>query len=150
MHIKALNFEHAPTAENKYETTPIGKAFVTTLSAQKEQLSRLVNLVYCIWYGEHSFNQIDALVAVEQKNGVDLGTAYHNRIACKNFAMIIGQILERQVLNKIVTSQHFSILVDGTTDVSVTENKLIYLMTITPNGTTELKFFRLEVTSNIL
>ena len=142
MHIKATNLEHSPTAEKLYETSPTEKAFTTTFTVQKDQLSRLVNLVYYLCYGEHSFKQIEALVTLEQKNGIDLGTAYHNRIACKNFTMIIGQLLERQVLDKIKMSQYFTILIDETTDISVTEKELIYLMTITPKGTTEMHFFR--------
>ena len=142
MHIKATSVEHSSTAEKLYETTPIGKAFATIFTVQKDQLFRLVNFVYYLCYGEHSFKQMDNLVALEQKNDINMGTASYNRIACKNFAMIIGHLLERQVLDKIKTSRYFAILIGGTTDISVTEKKLIYVMTISPKRPKETHFFK--------
>lgn len=68
------------------------------------------------------------LVVLQEKNGLDMGNFYRSDNACRRFIQAIYDDLMEKPMHKLQTNVNFfSILIDGATDVSVTENELIYV-----------------------
>jgi len=61
------------------------------------------------------------------KNGLDLGENYRNINGCKTFAASIAQTLVNKQVQELENINFRSILSDGSTDVSVTEQEIVYI-----------------------
>ena len=57
------------------------------------------------------------------------GERYHNEKAAREFVMAIAQVERSTLVNRINDSQFVAILCDGSTDISVQENEIIYVRT---------------------
>ena len=63
-----------------------------------------------------AFANYPALCQLESKNGVEIGTTYHNEIAGKTVCHFIAESM-RDHLKEILSKAHFfSVLMDGSTD----------------------------------
>ena len=57
-----------------------------------------------------------------------LGKVTYIQHKCKEFTCLIGETMRSEVLGSFVQAKYTSILMDGSTDCSVTEKELIYVM----------------------
>ena len=68
----------------------------------KERMCRLFDIAYTIAYKELSFTLCPTLIAIEEKHGVHMGTAYNNNKACRSFighiAGVMRDDMQRQFL----------------------------------------------------
>jgi len=141
MHNKAVNLENKPgSVTDIYQTTPIWRAFAS--DAQRSQVRKLFNIANMICEQELAFTKFESIAKLEGKHGVDVGTAYHNRIACAQFVTIMGEHIESELVKSVRNGSYFSVMIDGATDVTATEKELVYLMFLRADEKPEVRFLR--------
>ena len=91
-----------------------------------------------------SFTKYPALVEVENHHGIAIGNTYTTEHKCREFTCIIGETMRDEILASLKQAKYFSILMDGSTDSSVIEKELIYVMYVNSSGKPEYRFFGLK------
>ena len=79
--------------------------------------------------------------------GLKIGTTYNNDRSAKMFTQAIADTERAMVKTEIEDSKFSSLLRDGGTDLSVTENKIVYVR-VCKQGTISVKFIRCMSTEN--
>ena len=73
------------------------------------------------------------ILKLEEKHGVDIGTAYRNNKSCTTFIDYIGEELGKRLQEKITGVNFFSVLTDGSEDASVSEKEAIFVQYLEKN-----------------
>ena len=74
------------------------------------------------------------LCALEEKNGVDLGSGYKNDKACATFVEYIAQQQSELLTSTLAKAKFFSIQANGSTDVGNVENELFLALYLDPDA----------------
>lgn len=82
---------------------------------------------YFIAKEEMSLSKYPQILNLEEKHGVDIGTAYRNNNSCTSFINYIGKQLENHLEEKLSRANFFSVLTDGSEDASVTEKEAVFV-----------------------
>ena len=87
-------------------------------------------VAYVIAKEELPFSKYPARIEVEKHHGVAIGNTYATEHKCKEFTCLIGESMREELLDSLNRSKYmyFSGLMDGSTDASITEQELIYVM----------------------
>nr|XP_047129522.1 E3 SUMO-protein ligase KIAA1586-like [Hydra vulgaris] len=75
------------------------------------------------------------IIQLEEKHGVVFGQAYKNENTCGVFIDYIALSLAIDLKNKLNTRNFFTILIDGSNDVSIKEKEAIFAVTFNPAPT---------------
>ncbi len=113
------------------------EGFVQMSDIMKEQIKKKFELAYFVAKKELPFTMYEDLVTLEKHHGVDIGNAYVNRIECADFIDYHGEYLSKTLTNDLKEAKFYSVLTDGTTDCSVTEKELVYVLYFNPKQTGE-------------
>ncbi|CAG2240803.1 unnamed protein product [Mytilus edulis] len=98
----------------------------------EDKIKKLITTAYFICKHEKPFTDFPRLIELQEVNGLDMGNFYRSDNAC------------RRCEDAKENDLHFySILIDGATDSSVTENELIYLRFV-ENGRPVNHYFSIE------
>lgn len=66
---------------------------------------------------------------MEDMMGLDLGTSYRSDKQCREFYHFIADVEQKKMAKTVKHSSFVSIVVDGATDSSVTEQEIVYICT---------------------
>lgn len=88
---------------------------------------KLFRTVYCIVKQNFSLRSFEALLQLQECNGLLLGRAYRNRTAACDFIESIATVIHREKIKSIKSGGFFSLLIDGSTDVSVKEQEIVHV-----------------------
>ena len=91
MHAKAVSVERKPTVTDIYRSTPIGRALATASQEQTARVCKLFEVAYMLAKEEIPFTKYPAVLELEKRHGVSLGTAYATEHKCKDFTVVIGK-----------------------------------------------------------
>ncbi len=80
------------------------------------------------------FTKYPAIMELEKRHGVSLGSAYTTEHKCREFTVLIGECTRDKVLDSVRQSHYLAVLIDGSTDSSVVEKVLVYVMYVRPEG----------------
>ena len=146
MHAKALGIasHKAKTLSEIYKTTPIGKALVGATAEERNRVAKLFEIAYFTAIEEIPFSKFPGIVELEKRHGVSLGSTYHTRQKCSDFTEIIADTMQEPVLAALKKADYFSLLVDGSTDSSVTEKELTYVAYLGSSGEAEVHFLAMK------
>ena len=72
-----------------------------------------MNTAYYIACEGEPFTKFPRLCALQEKNGLNMGTNYLNRQSCKVFISSIGEVLLKESCEFIRNARFLSILSDG-------------------------------------
>ncbi|XP_033758057.1 zinc finger protein 862-like [Pecten maximus] len=86
---------------------------------------------FCI---DRSISDKRELCSLQAKNGVDMGSMYRNDKGCKTFIEHIANSEIEKIKKDVMESRYFSVLSDGSTDSSITEQEAVYIRYIGPEG----------------
>ena len=103
-------------------------------------MSKLFDIAYVVAKEEMAFTKYPFLLELEKWLGVPIGNTYAADTKCKEFAMHIGKCFQG-VINEINFSRYIAVLMDGSTDSSVTEKELIYVLLVKADGNVVHPFF---------
>ena len=99
----------------------------------RETLSELHNISFYIVLQRPLFTALQNQVALEKLHGVKFTGTYENEDACKNFIFGISKYLfEENVKKKLHVVNFITILCDGSTDNSVIQQELLYVIFTDP------------------
>ena len=144
MHAKAVNMEQKPTAAEICRSTPLGRAFAMASQDQTACVCKLFEVAYMLAKEEIPFTKYPAVLELEKRHGVSLGTAYATEHKCRDFTILIGESMRDDVLVSVRKSRYLAVLMDGSTDSSVVEKELVYVMFIGSDGKVECRFFSVK------
>ena len=76
MHDKAVNMELQPTRtiNSILTSTPLGKAFASVTTDESNRVGKLFDAAYMLDKEEMPFTKYPAIVELEERHGVSLGT----------------------------------------------------------------------------
>ena len=115
-----------------------------------ETLSKLHDIFFHIALQRLPFTTFENQVALEKLHGVKFTGAYENENACKNFIFGISEYLfEGKVKKKLHLVNFIAILCDGSTDNSVIEQEVLYVIFTDPETfKPTMKFFEVVATAD--
>ena len=109
------------------ENSPIGRGLTKMTDQDHDLLKTRFNTTYYLSKSERPYSDFEELLQLQEKNGASG-----------------GQVLKNEMIEDLLRAKYYSGLMDGSTDSSVTEQELIYILHLSKNGTPEVKFFSIE------
>ena len=103
------------------------------------------NMAYYLAKKERPFSDFEDLLALQGKNGLSnkITKAYRNDGQCAVLTECIAEVSRDSLTNDLANARFFSCLNDGSTDASVVEQELVYVLFL-KKGTPTLKFLSIE------
>ena len=123
-HQKCLDAERVKAAPEKAHLTT---ALMRLTSQQNDTLLKLFRTAYCVVKCNMSLRSFESLLSLQECNGLHLGKAYRNRTAACMFIDSIASVIRKRVVDNIKKAEFFSVMIDGSTDVSVKEQEIVYV-----------------------
>ena len=130
--------------EKVIEATPIGRGLKKMTEEEGELLKNRFNSAYYLSKSERPYSDFEELLELQEKNGAKYHKGYRNERSAANFVDTCGQVIKDNMVQDLLNAKYYSVLMDGSTDSSVTEQELIYLLFLGKNGIPEVKFFSVE------
>ena len=124
--------------------SPIFLGIQQTTEKDRETLSKLHNISFHIALQRLPFTAFQNQVVLEKLHGVKFTSAYENENACKNFIFgILKYLFEEKVKKKLHLVNFITILCDRSTDNSVIEQEVLYVIFTDPEPfKPTMKFFK--------
>ena len=132
--------QHCPLTSE----SPIYLGIQQMSEKDRETLSELHNISFYIVLQRPLFTALQNQVALEKLHGVKFTGTYENEDACKNFIFGISKYLfEENVKKKLHLVNFIAILCGGSTDNSVIEQEVLYVIFTDPETfKPTMKFFK--------
>ena len=111
---------------------------------QTARVCKLFEVADILAKEEIPFTKYPAVLELEKRHGVSLGTAYATEHKCRDFTILIGESMRDNVLVSVRKLRYLAVLMDGSTDSSVVEKELVYVMFIGSDGKVECRYFQLK------
>lgn len=67
------------------------------------------------------------IARLDDKKGIDVGQTYRNVNSCKEFLVSIAVVERKKIEQQLKDAKMYTIMSDGSRDVSVIENKIVYI-----------------------
>ena len=93
---------------------------------------------------ERPYSDYTDLLALEEKNGMKKSGAYKNDRAAARFVDVIGRTLKKDFAADLLKARYYSLLTDGSTDASILEQEVIYVLYLSDEGCPVVKFLSVE------
>ena len=93
---------------------------------------------------EKPFSDFPDLLTPQEKNGVEKKTGYRTARAAAEFTDYIAEQMKAPLKEVLAKAKYYSILTDGSTDSSVTEQELIYVLFLSDDGKANTRFLSIE------
>ena len=108
---------------------------VTKLSkVQEEQAIKKFEIAYFVPKKELPFTIYEDLVKLEKYHGVDVGDVYTTRKQCGEFIDVHGEYIASELKEYLTKAKFYSVLTDGSTDSSITEKEVVYVLYFNPHS----------------
>ena len=99
-------------------------------NAHVQKMKLLFNTAYYVAKRERPYTDFEHLCQLQVKNGLDLGNTYMNDHACHSFVHFEAEVLRAKLKDEIQKADFISVLSDTSTDVSNTEQEIVYVRMI--------------------
>ena len=129
-------------------STPIGRGLTKMTEEDKEILNSRFNTAYYLEKNERPYSDFPDLIALQEKNGVKQSSRYCNERAGANFLDTVGETIRESFVNDLRQANYYSILMDGSTDSSIIEQELVYVLFLNKEGRAVVEFFSIESVKN--
>lgn len=113
------------------------QACQTLSKVQEEQIKKKFEVAYMVAKKEMPFTAYEDFLSMEAHHGVDVGTAYTNRFQCAEFIDCHGEYLAENLKSDLMKAKFYSVLVDGSTDNTITEKEVVYVLYFDPDSDSE-------------
>ena len=116
---------------------------------ERDSVKNPKDIAYYIVLKGQPFSNFKEQLEIEQMHGVKYSGAYENDKSCKNFIFGITEyFFEENTKNKLVSVNFLAVLCDGSTDKSITEQEVVYVIFTAPKTHLPvLKFFHIIASS---
>lgn len=109
------------------EKAPLNAAVSRLTRQQNDTMLKLFRTAYCLVKQNFSLRSFPTIVSLQECNGLPLGRAYRNRTAASSFIESIATVLQKNIVNDINNGEFVSLMIDGSTDVAVKEQVIVYV-----------------------
>ena len=124
-HISIVNYKDSK--ENPSQTA-IAQSFSSLTSDNLVIFRALFNSVHCSAMQDWSFNSYHALMELQKKNGLIVGSNYYQNIhGPRMFLKYIAEVQRIATRQIIQQYRFFSVMADGSTDRSIAEQESVYI-----------------------
>ena len=118
-----------PYLQSVVEETPIGKGLAKMAEKDRENMRVKFNSAYYLAKKERPFRDYPDLLNLQIKNSVPkFGESYAHERAAAVFIDYIAAVEQDELAKALSEGSYFSVLSDGSTDNSVLERKLVYVL----------------------
>ena len=97
-----------------------------------ERTKKKFEVAYFIAKEELPIVKYGPLLDLEERHGVDVGTAYRNENTGGVFMDYISESLADELKEKLDHSNFYSVLTDGSTDTAISENEAVFVVHFDP------------------
>ena len=137
-----------PYFQSVMKETPIGRGIAKMCDRDRNNLQIKFNTVYYLIKQERPFMDYPRQLALLKKNkGPDFGTSYLTDRAAAIFTEAISEVEREKLITNLSKIRYYSVLNDGSTDSSVTEQELVYALFL-EDGFPQVKFLSIESVSS--
>jgi len=113
---------------------PMQKAITKLTKEKQDQMECLVTMAYVVASENMAFKKFETLCKMQKKLGFKLGDLYQNEKACRTFVKSIAGVQEDLVIADLKAARFFTVLADGSTDSSITEQESVYVRYVDDKG----------------
>ena len=118
-----------PYLQSVVEETPIGKGLAKMAEKDRENMRVKFNSAYYLAKKERPFRDYPDLLNLQIKNSVPkFGESYAHDRAAAVFTDYIAAVEQDELAKALSEGSYFSVLSDGSTDNSVLERELVYVL----------------------
>lgn len=110
----------------------------------KIKLRKKFNIAYFVATQKLAYTKYPAICELEKHHGVNIGSTYLNSNACKTFCKFIAESKRLDLCKVIANSKFFSILMDGSTDVSNIDEEMFLVLWCDVDGNDEKVHSRMQ------
>lgn len=149
-HEKSIPHSHAVTAKKAKEMSPLektksqaGNALKMLQASERHRLCFLFKNAHAIAKHNRPISDYKWLCEVDVAKGIDIGSTYLNDTAALSFIHSIANCQKRETEELLDKVPFFSFIMDGTTDISGSEQETIYLR-IATNGDVQERFLNIS------
>ena len=131
-------------SEKVAQCLEIGKGLVKMATRGKEVVENCFNTAYYLAKKERPYSDFTELMELQEKNpDLKFCRNYRNERAAADFVDNCGGILKESLVNDLLNTNYYSVLKDGSTDSSVVEQELVYIIFLN-KGVPKVKFSSIE------
>ena len=137
-------------SENKQNDILVG---ISTMKKNDlEFTKKKFDIAYLVAKEEMPVIKYNSILALEERHGVKLGTAYKNENTAGTFMDYISKRLSKDLESKIDKVNFYSILTDGSTDSAIKENEGVFVSYLNPDppGLDQIKVSSKEIEARAL
>lgn len=102
--------------------------------SKKEVFRKKFDVSYFVVKEEMPLIKYEKITELEKRHGVRLGSTHNNLTTAREFLSFQAGELKQELSKDITKAKFYSILFDGTTDSSVTEQEAIFVLYFDPDG----------------
>ncbi|XP_063733444.1 zinc finger protein 862-like [Eleginops maclovinus] len=115
-------------ARNKKKGESIAEKTIETLNTKVFQKLKILFInAHALAMHCRPVSDFKWMCEMDEKKGLDLGSTYRNEKSCKEFLVAIAEITRLAIEDKVKSAKFITIMSDGSTDVSATEQEIVYL-----------------------
>ncbi len=124
---------HSVAVEHERNRTARTGTSIAEQSIQKmnravfDKLDKLFRNAHAIAKNNRPFSDYVWMATLDERKGLFLGETYRNEKACKEFIHSIANMEKDKVTAEMKDVKFITVVSDGSTDVSVSENEIVYL-----------------------
>ena len=129
-HESSQNHKKCIAAENAIknpESTEMYKCCKQLYEKEDETIAKKFKTAFYISALERPLDDYESLCTLQKLNGVELGETYLTRSACTDFIDHISSVMKEDLAEKLKGCHFFSVMLDGSTDLGVIEEVIIYV-----------------------
>ena len=129
--------------ENIRWNTIIGKSITRMHKKARKAMKNRFSIAYYLAKNEKTFSDFPELLDLQELNGLDVQKGYETDRAAAVFVDFIAESMKLPLKECLMKVKYYSVLQDGSTDTSVNEQELIYVLFLY-KGRPILKFLSIE------
>ncbi|XP_061167632.1 uncharacterized protein LOC133176530 [Saccostrea echinata] len=121
-----LAVQHSESMKAPPGTTPAEKSIQQLNSAVFKKLNILFRNAHALAKNSRPLRDFNWMAALDEKKGIQVGETYRNDKSCKSFISAISSVEQDRIRKELDHHKFLTIISDGSTDVSVVENEIVY------------------------
>ena len=124
-------------AQKNPENTPLAKCMSKMDMEEMENLKKLFITAHFIAYWNKPYSDFEKQIELIRKLGISVKENYINRTMCTEFIHYIASLTRKKLIKDISKSPYVNLLLDGSTDISVTVSVIVHMRYITEETVAE-------------
>ena len=113
--------------KKKKEPTKAETALLSLNKAVVDKLEKIFRTAHALAKHNRPFADMTWISKLDRKKGLNIGETYTNDKSCRDIVHAIAETERQKIIAHAEDAKFISVMSDGSSDVSVTENEIIYI-----------------------